>query len=592
MAESSKLAAGPRAVPEGDARKIVAECRKCLEEEADRLGPSTRMRMVAIQRALEATDELPNGFRLKVINDQIRQIAEGVEKLPAAAVKAAQRADLSVNLEHRRSFFTSYISGKSEDIKKRRFNYYVRTACTRVGLGYIAVIGGSPDGKYAYYYLKHARDEAELHEPGPDIERVTAIMAESAPLLATRGWGADEVGQVYRNARAVSEKITVRDDRAIDLVRFEIAIGLWSHNLVRGNLVAAEVEAACLGDIAEKCGDRSMRVVALRATGTTELWLGRFVNAERDLRKCLEELGDGSGYRPFVADLGASPFSLVASDLAAALVVVGRHKEALETARLARVSLAGKNDPFHDCYSLTFSSWIKLELGELAGAAADARDLVQRASRFELAALRGLGLALDGITRTLQADDPGDGVGDVYRGLGEWQGSRSALFVSSLLVQAATVSWRAGNSRQADRALEEAFEIAAKTGEGFYVADMYRVRGDVQRACNKNYAGAEKDLLKALEIAGEQQSRTFLLRAATSLLRLARERNDVPHDQKAREIAERMEQLRDVLTAFDQEPECSDLRAARSLIRATVVPSVIAALQPPLPSGRGRPKGG
>jgi tetratricopeptide (TPR) repeat protein len=592
MAESSPLAAGPRAVPEGDARKIVAECRKCLEEEADRLGPSTRMRMVAIQRALEATDNLPNGFRLKAINDQIRQIAKGAEKLPAAAVKAAQRADLSVTLEHRRSFFTSYISGKSDDIKKRRFNFYVRTACKRLGLKYIAVIGGSPDGKYAYYYLKHARDDAEPREPLPDLERVTAIMAESAPLLATRGWGADEVGQVYRNARAVSEKITVRDDPAIDLVRFEIAIGLWSHNLVRGNLVAAEVEAACLREIAERCGDRSMRVVSLRAAGTTELWLGRFADAERDLRKCLDELGDGAGYRPFASDLGASPFSLVASDLAAALVVLGRHKEALETARLARASLAGKNDPFHDCYSLTFSSWIKLELGELAGAAADARDLVQRASEYELVALRALGLALEGIIRAFQADDSNDGVGDVYRGLGKWQDSGSALFVSSLLTEAAAVWWRAGNARQAERALNEAFEFAAKTAEGFYVAEMYRVRGDVQRTCNKNFAAAEKDLLKALEIAGEQQSRTFLLRAATSLLRLARERDDVPHDRKTREIAERTEQLRDVLITFDQEPEFSDLQAARSLIRATVAPLVIAALQPPLHLGRGRPKGG
>ena len=39
MANSSQPMAASRAVPEGDARKIVAECRRCLEEEAERLGP-------------------------------------------------------------------------------------------------------------------------------------------------------------------------------------------------------------------------------------------------------------------------------------------------------------------------------------------------------------------------------------------------------------------------------------------------------------------------------------------------------------------------------------------------------------------------
>ena len=67
--------------------------------------------------------------------------------------------------DHRRSFFTSYISGKNGRRESVRFNTYVRAACKRLGLGYIAVIGGSPSGKYTYYYLKHARDEAELPEP-------------------------------------------------------------------------------------------------------------------------------------------------------------------------------------------------------------------------------------------------------------------------------------------------------------------------------------------------------------------------------------------------------------------------------------------
>ena len=308
-----------------------------------------------------------------------------------------------------------------------------------------------------------------------------------------------------------------------------------------------------------------MHVVALRAAGTTALWLGQFAAAERDLRLCLEALGDGAGYLPFASDLGASPFSLVASDRAAALTVLGRHQEALATMESARQYLAGRNDPFHDCYSLTFSSWIKLELGELVGAAADAGSLVGLATQYQLAALRGLGTALDGIVRAFLADDPRDGVGDVYRGLGEWQASGSALFVSCLFAEAAKV-WLRGKRAAGRAALEEAFESAQKSGEGFYIAEMHRLRGEILWQYDKDLSGAESDLGKAWEISGAQQSGTFRLRTAMSLLNLTRERDDLPRRRKAQAIANAKQVLHDVFDSFANEPEFTDVVAARAMI--------------------------
>lgn len=566
MAKSAHPMAGPRAIPEDDARRIVIECRKCLEEEAELLGPATRMRMLAIQRALEETRDLTKGFTLKAVNDQIRRIARGTDGLPAAVTNSARRADLRVTREHRRSFFTSYISGKADLTKNRRFNSYVRSACNRLGLNYVAVIGGSPEGQYLYYYLKQARHEADPFGSSVHLQQLTATIGGSAALLARRGWGARDVGETYQHARALEGKLVGHDGPLIDRLRFEVAIGLWSHNLVRGDLESAEAESAWLREIAGRVRDLSTRVVALRAAGTTALWLGRFSDARRDLNRCLLSLGDGSAYLPFASDLGASPFSLVASDLAAALTVLGYYREALKTHDRAREFLASRNDPFHNCYSLTFSSWIKLELGQLAGAAVDAGDLLHQASQFELAALRGLGTAFDGIIRAFQASDPRDGVGDVYRGLGEWQASGSALFVSALLTKAAKVWLTAGSARHAEQALEEAFEFAEKTGDGFYVAEMHRLRGDIQWICHRNVLAAETDLKRALEISRSQRSRMYELRAAMSLLRLAQERDDLPGARKNREIARRAMLLQTLCDSFAHEPASTDLKAARSLI--------------------------
>ena len=565
MAQSSHPMAGPRAIPENDAPKIVAACRECIEEEAKRLGRCPRYQILAIQRAMEATRGHPGGFRFAEIRDQIHEIANGAETWAPAAETAARRADSNPTDGTSDSFFNSYIARVTKG-KERRFNSYVREACKRLGLGYIAVIGGSPGGDYSYCYLKYARSETEPDEPIQDVERLTAMIDQSASLLAKRGWGAVEVGQAYRNARAVGEALTAPDYAAIDRLRFEIAIGLCSHNLVRGELAAANAEAARLRDIAKRGDDLSMRVVALRGAGTTALWFGRFADAERDLRKCLEELGDGFNYRPFPSDMGESPFSLVASDLAAALVVLGRHKEALDANQEARKMLVGKNAPYHDCYSLMFSSWIKLELGQLANAAKDASSLLRQASRHGFAALRGLGMAFDGIIRAFRSDDPTDGVSDVFRGLGEWQGAGSALFVSCLCTAAAKVWLRAGSARQAEPRLKEAFEFAKNTGDGFYIAEMHRLRGDIQWMCNKNFAAAETELRKALEITESQESRMYRLRTAMSLLQLALQRDDFDAELRFEAIAKQAKFLAEVYALFKHEPPSADLKIARTLI--------------------------
>ena len=69
----------------------------------------------------------------------------------------------------------------------------------------------------------------------------------------------------------------------------------------------------------------------------------------------------------------------------------------------------------------------------------------------------------------------------------------------------------AGNGRQAGRAVKEAFELPQKSGEGFYIAEMHRLRGEILWQYDKDLSGAESDLGKAWEISGAQQSGTFRL---------------------------------------------------------------------------------
>jgi predicted ATPase len=80
---------------------------------------------------------------------------------------------------------------------------------------------------------------------------------------------------------------------------------------------------------------------------------------------------------------------------------------------------------------------------------------------------------------------------------------------------------RAGEFDDALAALDHAAETAAATGEGYYQAELYRLRG-VVLAETGEAAEAASWFQRAIETARGQQAKSLELRAATSLARLWR----------------------------------------------------------------------
>ena len=65
------------------------------------------------------------------------------------------------------------------------------------------------------------------------------------------------------------------------------------------------------------------------------------------------------------------------------------------------------------------------------------------------------------------------------------------------------------------------FALLQQTGEPSFLAEMYRVRGELPiRGQSSDLAAAENALVRVVEIARNQRTRTFALRAAFSLARL------------------------------------------------------------------------
>ncbi len=115
-----------------------------------------------------------------------------------------------------------------------------------------------------------------------------------------------------------------------------------------------------------------------------------------------------------------------------------------------------------------------------------------------------------------------------------------------------------GEMADAEAALQDAFAFVERSGERFWLADLYRVDGQIAlRRPERDATRAEACFLKAIEIARSQEARMLELRAATDLARLWREAG-APNDPRAL--------LEPILAAIEGGETTRDVRNARALL--------------------------
>ena len=198
----SGIAVAP--LPDGDAEKIVAECRRCFEEERPTLPAHIRYRMLAIQRAFEGATDARRTFTLEAVFEQIRSIALGGEGIPLRRCRRGTKGQAgdqrSQLLQH------SYQVESIDNINDRDFNFYLRHACRRLGLSYKVVLYCVPHSRGGKYHLKRTNRESGFDQPPKpevtgDVEILKASLGKAALLMAEKGWGDEDVGVAYRAAR-------------------------------------------------------------------------------------------------------------------------------------------------------------------------------------------------------------------------------------------------------------------------------------------------------------------------------------------------------------------------------------------------------
>ena len=213
--------------------------------------------------------------------------------------------------------------------------------------------------------------------------------------------------------------------------------------------------------------------------------------------------------------------------------------------------------PLTLAYAMTFSAIFHQFRRETAPAKALAE------SALRLATEQGFGFWMAFAKIVLgELVEPGDieaGIARTREGIAAWRATGAELFLPLHLTRLAEAYGKVGQADAGLAALDEALSIVERSGEYMWVADLYRVKGELMLLQGAAASAVKACFHQALEIARQQGAKSWELRAATSLSRLL---------QTQGKAAEARTLLSEVYGWFTEGFDTADLQEAKALLDA------------------------
>jgi len=406
----------------------------------------------------------------------------------------------------------------------------------------------------AVSHLRRGLELVETLHEGPERVRLELELQGSLGpvLIQTQGWAAPETGAAYSRAADLGEQLDMPERR------FPALYGLWAFRMVRAardDYRTARKLAEQLLQIAESEQDSGMRVEAYFALGHC-FHLGDLAAAHQHFEQSVAEY-DVRQHHALAFAYGQDPAmsSLVYDGLA--LWMLGYPEQALRQSQ-AGVALARRlAHPFGLAYALNMNAFLhqlrrEQDPTEKQAAAGTALATDQGFQYLVLwgTSHRGWALVANG-----QAEA---GITQIRSATTARRESGAEMLQSFYLGVLADAYRTSCQTETGLSTIAEALAFARRSEEGFYEAELYRVKGELLLQQSKAHRPeAESCFHQAIDIARRQRAKSWELRAATSLARLW---------QQQGKQAEAHELLSENYNWFTEGFDTKDLQDAKALL--------------------------
>jgi len=391
-----------------------------------------------------------------------------------------------------------------------------------------------------------------LPESREALEQAIDIRVDLGPaLMAISGSAAPEVEEAYTRARELCQRVgeTPR--------LFPVLWGLWFVHLFRSELEPARELGEQLLTLARRVGDPVLLLEAHHALWATLGDMGEFVSAQAHWEQGLA-LYDPQQHRVLAFRYGNhDPGVCCRFHGASTLWLLGYPDQALKMNHDA-LSLARQlSHPF----SLGLAQYYAAVLHYLRGEWQAAQELVE--ATVTLSTEQGFPslVARGAILRGRLLVEQGqwkEGIEELQQGLAAYRATGSEGRRCQYLAMLAEAYAKGGHGEEGLNAVSEALATAARTGERYPEAELFRLKGELLlRQTVPEEQLAENCFRQAIDVARRQRAKSLELRAVTSVSRLWQR-------QGKREQARRV--LEEVYRWFTEGFDTIDLKETKALL--------------------------
>jgi class 3 adenylate cyclase/tetratricopeptide (TPR) repeat protein len=341
-------------------------------------------------------------------------------------------------------------------------------------------------------------------------------------LYATFGYVTRESSTAYRNAMRLSQELG--DSEAL----ISALDGLFGIAFNSARFADAEWASDQLIEIGRKSDSLRARVLGLQFKGMSIFCVGNFRGARRYLERSL-------GYQSKAGLVGSDFPSMAYLYLSWTMHLLGNPRQAFEqyskAEAVTRKQAAARVERWEYRLSACLGNGcILLALQNNTATLRHAiEELVPLAHEHGLKLWENMGNFFKGWAAGGANHDPAglQSMQNVCDGLGEQKIDKSCYL--GLLADAYIQS---GDLRKAAAAIEQGLEHVSSTGENYFAAELFRLRGEVQRE-EGDLVDAEASFREAVDIAHLQGAKTWEIKAVqdlASLLDSLGRQREIDHD--------------------------------------------------------------
>ena len=389
-------------------------------------------------------------------------------------------------------------------------------------------------------------------------EQIKLQVALITPLMHVKGYPAPETKAAAERARLLIEQAEALGEPPEDpLLLFSVLYGFWVANYAAFNGDVMRELAAQFLALAEKQGATVPLMIGHRLMGMSLLNTGDIAEGRAHLDQALA-LYDPAEHRPLAARFGQDVAVAILSFRSLALWLLGYPDAALADANHALKDAREIGQAATLMYALNNTAiFAHIPCGNYAIANAQIDEVVALADEKRALLWKGLGMMDQGCILALNGK-ASDAVQMLTSGIAAYRSTGTTMQMPLYLSFLASAHADLGQFDDASRYIGEAMTAVDTTKERWWEADIYRMAGEIALMSSEPDAvKAEAHFERALEVARQQQAKSWELRAAMSLARLWRDQGKV---QQAREL------LAPVYGWFTEGFDTRDLKEAKALL--------------------------